>query len=82
MSREPTEMEQRVNLAIRTAFFNHVGQVWPEDVGLDLARAAICAMREPTAKMVDAGHPEDGPLHPYYAWLAMIDSASPPDASN
>jgi hypothetical protein len=43
----------------------------------EVARAAIRAMREPTTEMKDAGHPEDGPLKPYFAWKAMIDAASP-----
>ena len=48
-----------------------------KDYWVSEARAAIRAMREPTADMTDAGHPEDGPLHPYFAWQAMIDAASP-----
>ena len=77
MTREPTEMESRVNLAIRAAFFDHIGQVWPADVGIHLARSAIRAMREPTEGMIEAGYDEDGGR--YITWIRMIHAASPGD---
>ena len=82
MTRAPTEMEACVNLAIRTAFFDHIGQVWPADVGIDLARAAIRAMREPTPEMIGAEfvykncHMCGGASEQY---PRMIDAASPGD---
>ena len=91
MTREPTEMEKRVALAIyerKTVMPNgelHLMKKKPweklQNISrvkyLNDARAAIRAMREPTTEMKDAGHPEDGPLHPYFAWIAMINAASP-----
>jgi hypothetical protein len=75
MTREPTEMELRVAKAIRACDEND--KTGPLATYEELARAAIRAMREPTTEMKDAGHPEDGPLKPYFAWIAMIDAASP-----
>jgi len=73
---EPTEMELRVAEAIKSVDDSKptggLGASY-----LSLARAVIRAMREPTTEMKDAGHPEDGPLKPYFAWTAMIDAASP-----
>lgn len=91
MTNEPTEMELRVAHAIyERATVMPNGQLhlmkkkpWEklQNISrvkyLNDARAAIRAMREPTTEMKDAGHPEDGPLKPYFAWTAMINAASP-----
>lgn len=57
--REPTEMEDRVAEAIRDAFFAQPvdrQNTFPRDpYWSTAARAAIRAMREPTAEMIDAG---------------------------
>ena len=81
---QPTKMEDRVARAIavadgvpsdylttaRDAYLNIAPYI-------NMARAAIRAMREPTAEMLDEGHPPDGPLKPLFAWRVMIDTASP-----
>jgi len=82
MSREPTEMEDRVARAI--AFIDGVPSDYlttTRDAYLNIApylkmaRAAIRAMREPTEKMIEAGFDEDGGR--YITWIKMIYAASP-----
>jgi hypothetical protein len=70
------EMIERVSRAIRDAEDNMAND-W-----LDVARAAIEAMREPTDEMLSAAgtrRPVDdevmGPDHPWALWDSMIDAA-------
>lgn len=67
-----SEMVERVATAIEGALPNQMKHLGPL-----LARAAIEAMREPTAAMEKAAWPEplfDPPV-PTEAWKAMIDAA-------
>ena len=82
MTREPTEMETRVAMALSDASYNAKdGRGMPampriqRGIDLQLARAAIRAMREPTDKMIEAGFDEDGGR--YITWIKMIYAASP-----
>lgn len=78
MTREPTEMEARVGNAILRV----IGAEEPH-ILLEAARAAIRAMREPTAEMTTVG---DRTIQNYYtepddftnAWRSAVDAASPP----
>ena len=69
MTRATTEMELRVA--------ETMGGVGCDDYWIDLARAAIRAMREPTEGMIEAGYDEDGGR--YITWIRMIHAASPGD---
>lgn len=92
MTRKPTEMEMMVAVGISIAYERRIDkrrvipilESTPEERGVALAkywieesRAAIQAMRYPTREMMDAGDNEMRIGLPD-AWLAMIDSASPP----
>lgn len=105
MTREPTEMELRVAEVLKEAIGKALDATsistrhgdWTAIGGgsidlVDLASAAIRAMREPTADVVEAGHTgsQDSsgnmsdacgfPPHLIpYCWNAMIDAASPPE---
>jgi len=78
-----SEMVERVVAAMRETGLDC--SAWPDDVMTELARAAIAAMREPTAGMVKAGEQEffeyraqaeDWTLaETKNAWSAMIDAA-------
>lgn len=74
MTRAPTEMELRVAKAL-----DDVIDGWYDAQSnlntVDLARAAIRAMREPTEEMIEAGFDEDGGR--YITWIKMIYAASP-----
>ena len=71
MTREPTEMEQRVTDAL---FDSLPGKLELSDAHR-AARAAIRAMREPTEEMIEAGFDEGGGR--YITWIKMIYAASP-----
>jgi len=82
MTSKPTEMETRVAMALSDASYNAKdGRGMPampriqRGIDLQLARAAIRAMREPTDKMIEAGFDEDGGR--YITWIKMIYAASP-----
>ena len=93
MTREPTEMELRVALAIykrKTVMPNgelHLMKKTPweklQNISrvkyLNDARAAICAMRTPTTEMLrEAGLGATSSTEDIaYMWEAMIDAASP-----
>tara|TARA_R110000868_G_scaffold95522_3_gene262651 strand:- start:12540 stop:12827 length:288 start_codon:yes stop_codon:yes gene_type:complete len=92
MTREPTDMEERVARAICTEICeDHLasGFAGPQDFqkGLDVdwpeylptARAAIRAMREPTTEMLrEAGLGATSSTEDIaYMWETMIDAASP-----
>ena len=83
----PTEMELRVARAISAAYWNDADRPSdpPEkyDWAIDLARAAIKAMREPTEVMTDAAYRAYFPemncqVGIRKACIAYIDAASAP----
>jgi len=73
MTREPTEMELRVLLAISEY---HSGNA---EEGMKITRAAIRAMRTPTTEMLrEAGMVVAGNTEAHATvWEIMIDAASP-----
>jgi hypothetical protein len=93
MTRKPTEMELRVATSLRDLAYRNTSKAVrekhaPAHEFLDEARAAIRAMREPTAPMIERGELEamscaDDPCGklPKHVFGGMIDAASPPEAS-
>lgn len=80
MTREPTEMEERVARAIDERIEGWFGDRNEANLNtVDLARAAIKVMREPTTAMVRAGG--TGAVctaeEMAFMWQTMIDEASP-----
>lgn len=69
-----TEMIERVAQAIADEYLKHFGAL-SMDIRSRMARAAIEAMREPTAEMWDAGEQYCDEWSPNYVWNAMIDAA-------
>jgi hypothetical protein len=66
-------MEERVARAIEKSWLGASQDDPPSSI--DMARAAIRAMREPTADMNNAG--DDHSVVPANIWRVMIDEASP-----
>ena len=88
MTRAPTEMETRVAKALSDASYNakdgrgsRQGDLEQRGIDLQLARAAIRAMRTPTTEMLrEAGLGATSSTEDIaYMWEAMIDAASPGD---
>ena len=73
--REPTQMEWRVATALWLD--DHMSDTRDDGwkVFLPSARAAIRAMREPTAEMVSGNRDDDNLMRE--DWRALIDAASP-----
>jgi len=79
--REPTEMELRVAKVLYDDLCSDPDNTIPEGYAIELAQAAIRAMREPTSGMLEAEaklYVGNG-AYAGNTWHAMIDSASPPD---
>lgn len=71
------DMVERVANAIAQANMDPRSDAWDErDAYMDMARAAIEAMREPTTAMFNAARPHmDSPSSNIAWWEAMIDAA-------
>lgn len=92
-----SEMIERVGEALRAECRKQYGSDWNYDSAWAFARAAIEAMREPTAEMVDTGQvqvnlhdPNTPPAHAFELlseeevtdiWGAMIDAALADDSA-
>ena len=77
---EPTEMELRVAKVLYAMLSEDPETSVPFESAVDLARAAIRAMREPTEDMVADGWLSAGRVGwdgPATCWQAMIEAASP-----
>lgn len=80
----PTEMESRVSLEIALEYNGYKVESG-DDMFLNMARAAIRAMRNPTATMIRDGADSQSDFMTAFwggataLWQAMIDSASPPE---